>query len=75
VQLHTPLSAESSAGIICFDVDGLKPGDVVERLKQRKIIASETPKPYRTDHARLAPGLLTSEADVESALAAVRALA
>src|SRR6266850_4254596 len=72
VRLHTPLSGDVSAGIICFEVDGVAPGQVVERLKQRKVIASVTPRSYGVNYARLSPSLLTSPADVEAALRAVR---
>src|SRR2546430_9851092 len=60
VTVHTPLSSEISAGIICFEVDGLPAEAVVERLKQRKVIASVTPGSYEMHVPRLAPSLLTS---------------
>ncbi len=75
VQLHTPLSPDAAAGIICFEVAGMKPDGVVERLKQRKVIASVTPRPYGVDYARLSPSLLTSPEEVDAALRAVRELA
>ena len=72
VRLHTPLSGDVAAGIICFEVEGVASREVVERLKQRKIIASVTPRSYGVNYARLSPSLLTSPADVEAALRAVR---
>jgi selenocysteine lyase/cysteine desulfurase len=72
VTVHTPLSSEVSAGIVCFEVAGLTPETVVERLLQRKVIASVTPRPYEMHVARLAPSLLTSPADVEASVRAVR---
>ncbi len=75
VRLHTPLSAECAAGIVCFDVEGMKDTEVVARLKERRVVASFTPRYYRTDHARLAPSLLTSAAEVDAALRAVREVA
>lgn len=72
VTLHTPRSRDLSAGIVCFEVAGLTPEAVVDRLRQRKIIGSVTP--YATKYARLAPSLLTSPAEVERALNAVRTL-
>jgi isopenicillin-N epimerase len=62
VRLHTPIEDELSSGIVCFEVDGLSPTEVVERLAERGIIASESP--YHTSYARLAPSLLTSSEDV-----------
>jgi isopenicillin-N epimerase len=72
VRLHTPRSQELSSGLVCFDVDGLSPAAVVSRLRERGIVASRTP--YATSHARLTPGLLNSEEEVEFALGAVRDL-
>src|SRR5262249_50440612 len=37
VTIHTPRDASLSAGIICFEVRGMAPGDVVRRLLDRKI--------------------------------------
>ncbi len=73
VTLYTPRSASLSAGIVCFDVRGLEPAEVVDRLASRRIVATVTP--YRTSYARLSAGILNSEADVDAALRAVRALA
>jgi selenocysteine lyase/cysteine desulfurase len=75
VELLTPLSGEVSAGLVCFNVSGMKDVEVVARLKEKKIIASTTPRAYRVDCARFAPSLLTSPSDVEACLRAVRALA
>lgn len=73
VTLHTPLADEVSAGIITFEVQGLAPKAVVERLKEKRVIATTTP--YATSYARLAPGLLNTPADIDAALREVRALA
>jgi len=72
VRLYTPAADELSAGIVCFDVEGLSPGAVVDRLASRRIVATVTP--YARAYARLAPGLLNTPADVDRAVAAVRAL-
>lgn len=72
VTLHTPMSQDLSAGIVCFDVAGMTPRQVIERLKQKKIIGSVTP--YATQFARLAPSLLTSSEDIERTLQEVRKL-
>jgi isopenicillin-N epimerase len=73
VQLHTPLDEDVSAGLVCFEVDGLPPQGVVTRLRASSIIATLTP--YTTTYARLAPGLLNSPEEVDLVLAAVRVLA
>ncbi len=66
ITLHTPMSQELSAGIICFEVAGMTPRHVTERLRKKKIIGSVTP--YTTQYARVAPSLLTSSEDIEQAL-------
>jgi len=69
VALHTPLAQELSAGIVCFEVRGLSPHAVVERLRQRGIVGSVTP--YATHYARLAPGLLNSPEEVQRVIEAL----
>jgi selenocysteine lyase/cysteine desulfurase len=49
------------------------PIPVVQRLHQKKIVASVTP--YATLYARLAPSLLTSPEDVDATLKALAELA
>ncbi|WP_437945020.1 aminotransferase class V-fold PLP-dependent enzyme [Sorangium sp. So ce296] len=73
VTLHTPLDDALSAGIICFEVAGMTPEAAVKRLRERKVIASTSP--YRTSYARVAPSLLNDEAEVDTVLRAIRALA
>jgi selenocysteine lyase/cysteine desulfurase len=72
VRLVTPMAPALSAGIVCFEVDGLDPGTVVERLRrEHRIAASVTP--YRVSYARF--GVLgVDEADVDAALTAVSRL-
>jgi selenocysteine lyase/cysteine desulfurase len=73
VRLKTPMAPELSAGINCFEIDGLTPDAIVERLLAKKIVASESP--YATSYARLTPGLLNSPEEVDRAVAEVKALA
>lgn len=73
VRLHTPLDDGLSAGIVCFEVDGMGPGEVVRRLRDRRIVASTTP--YDPSFARLSPGLLNTTEEVERTLEAIRSLA
>jgi selenocysteine lyase/cysteine desulfurase len=72
VTLYTPMSDSLSAGLVCFDVRGRRPREVVESLRQRGIIASTTP--YATSYARVTPGLLNSAEEIDTALGAIRAL-
>jgi isopenicillin-N epimerase len=73
VRLITPLDETLSAGLVCFEVAGLSPQRVVDRLHAAGIVATVTP--YATNYARLAPGLLNSADEVDQVLAAVRGLA
>ena len=73
VKLYTPRGSKLSAGIICFDVEGMKPEEVVKRLLARRIIASTTP--YATTYARLSPSLMNSPEEIETVLREIRALA
>ena len=72
ITLHTPMSQDLSAGIVCFEVSGMTPRQVIERLRQRNIIGSTTP--YATQYARLAPSLLNSSEDIEQTLKEILSL-
>jgi selenocysteine lyase/cysteine desulfurase len=73
VRLVTPRDPELSAGLVAFEVEGVTPEDVVKRLLERRIVASTSP--YRVTYARLAPSLVNTPAEVETALREVHALA
>ncbi|MGL6159183.1 aminotransferase class V-fold PLP-dependent enzyme [Microbulbifer sp.] len=72
VKLHTPMEENLSAGTICFEVDGMSPEQVVDRLMERNIVASTTP--YSPSYARIAPGLINSMSEVEPVLQALQKL-
>ncbi|MBL8038541.1 MAG: aminotransferase class V-fold PLP-dependent enzyme [Nitrospira sp.] len=72
VTLHTPMSQDLSAGIVCFEVAGLAPRAVVEKLRQQSIVGSVTP--YATKYVRLAPSLINSSKEIEVTLEEVRRL-
>jgi selenocysteine lyase/cysteine desulfurase len=73
VKVHTPMSNALSAGITCFEIEGMPPKAIVEALFARKIVASESP--YAASYARLTPGLLNDPDEVDQAVAAVKAIA
>jgi selenocysteine lyase/cysteine desulfurase len=73
VTLHTPRDPALSAGIACFEVRGSEPERVVQKLLDRKVVASTSP--YRVSYARLSASLVNTPAEVESALRAVRDVA
>ncbi|MGQ0555420.1 MAG: aminotransferase class V-fold PLP-dependent enzyme [Nitrospiraceae bacterium] len=72
VTLHTPISQDLSAGITCFEMAGMAPRQVVEKLRQRNIVGSVTP--YATKYVRLAPSLINSPKEIEKTLEEIRAL-
>ena len=72
VTVYTPMSDTLSAGIVGFDVRGLKPADVVERLRRQRIIASESP--YGRSMVRLSAGIMNSPEDIDVAVRAVDGL-
>jgi selenocysteine lyase/cysteine desulfurase len=72
VRLRTPAGADLSAGLVCFEVEGIDPDDVVRRLAARRIVASVTP--YARRYVRFGPGIVNSRADVDAAVRAVAVL-
>ncbi|QDH70355.1 aminotransferase class V-fold PLP-dependent enzyme [Marilutibacter alkalisoli] len=70
VKMHTPRSGDLSAGLVAFEVDGVKPEEVVRQLLAKRIIASTSP--YAVTYARLAPSLVNTPEEVDAAVRAVR---
>ncbi|MGH8026945.1 MAG: aminotransferase class V-fold PLP-dependent enzyme [Pseudoxanthomonas sp.] len=70
VKIHTPKSGDLSAGLVSFEVEGVKPVDVVKQLLARNIVASTSP--YAITYVRLAPSLVNTPEEVERAVRAVR---
>ncbi|MEW6036965.1 MAG: aminotransferase class V-fold PLP-dependent enzyme [Pseudomonadota bacterium] len=73
VKLYTPRGSGLSAGIICFDVEGMRPEEVAARMLERKIIMTKTP--YGKSYARLAPSILSTPEEIDRTLREIRALA
>lgn len=73
VRLYTPRSSKLSAGIICFDVEGMKSDAAVKKLLDKRIIASIAP--YKNSYARIAPSLLNTPEEIETTLQTIRLLA
>ena len=72
VRLRTPQSPGLSAGLVCFEVAGRDPSEVVARLASRGIVASVTP--YATRYVRLGPGIVNTPEHVDAAVRAIAAL-
>jgi selenocysteine lyase/cysteine desulfurase len=73
VRLVTPMEDEVSSGLVCFDVKGVDPADVVRQLADRHSVVA-TVTPYAQRHVRLGAHITASDADVEAAVAGVRAV-
>jgi isopenicillin-N epimerase len=72
VKVHTPTDTSVSAGIVAFEVDGYTTEQVVNRLKEQKIIS--TSSPYRESFVRFTPGIYNKPQEVDQGIHAVRAL-
>jgi len=73
VRLVTPTATRLSAGLVCFQVAGTDPTQVVDRLyRSARVVASVTP--YARRYVRLGPSILNSPDEVDRALRAIRAL-
>ena len=59
--------------MVCFDVKGTRPEEVVKRLLAKRIVASTTP--YRVSYARVACSVVNTPQEVETVLRAIRELA
>ncbi len=72
VRPRTPSSGAVSAGLVCFEVAGVDPAVVVQRLAARGIVASVTP--YAQRYVRLGPGIVNTAAEIDAAVRAIRTL-
>jgi selenocysteine lyase/cysteine desulfurase len=73
VRLITPMAGAVSSGLVCVDVDGRDPADVVRRLAdEHDVIATVTP--YAQRYVRFGTHITADEADVDAAIAAMRAV-
>jgi selenocysteine lyase/cysteine desulfurase len=72
ITLQTPRSNELSAGIVSFDVEGASAAAVVNRLRERRIVASVAP--YSVPHVRLTPSIQNTPAEIEAVMQEIRAL-
>jgi selenocysteine lyase/cysteine desulfurase len=72
ITMHTPMSDDVSAGMVCFEVDGMSPSEVVARLREQSIVASTTP--YTVTYARLSAAIFNTEKEIEQIVSAVHDL-
>ncbi|MBL7871687.1 MAG: aminotransferase class V-fold PLP-dependent enzyme [Cyclobacteriaceae bacterium] len=62
VRLITPIDKRISAGINCFEIQGMTPEEVVKKLLLKHIIASVSP--YKSSYVRLTPSIVNKEEEV-----------
>lgn len=72
VTLHTPRDPALSAGISCFEVRGLAPGQVVARLAEKKL--RTTTSPYKVSYARVSAGIMNTPEEIDVVLREIKAL-
>lgn len=73
VKLLTPVDPSLSAGINCFDIDGMTPDNVVRMLHEKyHIIASSAP--YKRACVRLTPSIVNNEEEVDKCLKALEGI-
>lgn len=72
VTLHTPLSSELSSGLVAYEVAGKSPMEITYALFAKGVVSA--PSPYHQSYARMAPSLLNTEEELETALAHVATL-
>jgi len=73
VTLHTPRDPEVSGGLSCFEVRGLKPEEVAERLSEKRIRTNSSP--YKVSYARVGAGIMNFPEEIDTVLRELRVLA
>ncbi|RIQ24369.1 aminotransferase class V-fold PLP-dependent enzyme [Jiangella rhizosphaerae] len=73
VRLVTPRDPALSAGLVCVDVAGRDPAEVVQQLLDQRIVASVTP--YSEPYVRFGASIVTTPEQVDAAVEAVAGLA
>ncbi|HEV7650195.1 MAG TPA: aminotransferase class V-fold PLP-dependent enzyme [Actinophytocola sp.] len=70
VRLHTPVSPDMSAGIVCCEVDGLDAYSATAKLRaEHRIAASVTP--YAQQYLRFGPSIVTTPEQIDRTIDAV----
>jgi len=69
VTLHTPRDPNLSGGISCFEVAGVNPAQVAQRLATQKIRTNSSP--YKVSYARVSAGVMNRPEDIDVVLRAI----
>lgn len=62
IKIYTPFDPELSSGFVCFNIDGIKPSDIVKKMGENNIIMGQSP--YKESCARLTPCTYNTEQEV-----------
>lgn len=62
VKIYTPFDPELSSGFICFNIDGIKPSEIVKKMGEQNIIMGQSP--YKESCARLTPCIYNTEYEI-----------
>ncbi|MFK7974582.1 MAG: aminotransferase class V-fold PLP-dependent enzyme [Halioglobus sp.] len=73
VTLHTPMASELSSGLVAYEVSGKTPLETTYALFAKGLVSA--PSPYHESYARMAPSLLNTEQELDTALAHVASIA
>jgi selenocysteine lyase/cysteine desulfurase len=73
VRVVTPMDPALSAGIVCFEVEGMSAQAVGEKLVAHRIVAAASP--YLPSYPRFSPGIVNTPEEVDEAVRAVREIA
>jgi isopenicillin-N epimerase len=71
--LHTPRDPKISGGLSCYEIGGLTPEQITERLAAKRIRTNASP--YKVSYARVSAGIMNTPQDIDAVLRAIRALA
>lgn len=72
VILHTPISSELSSGLVAYEIANKTPMEVTYALFAKGVVSA--PSPYHTSYARVAPSLLNTEQELDTALTHIAAI-
>jgi selenocysteine lyase/cysteine desulfurase len=72
VRMITPDDPAMSAGIVCCEIEGMDAYNAVTALRSRGIVASVTP--YEQQYLRFGPSIVTTPAQMDRVVDAVRGL-
>ncbi|GAA2529403.1 aminotransferase class V-fold PLP-dependent enzyme [Pilimelia columellifera] len=73
MRLRTPRDPAMSAGITCFEIDGMSNSSIVNGLQQRGLMASHAT--YSAQYARVGTACINTPEEIDKVIAAVRQLA